>query len=35
MAMKSRNPVYGLLLRFATWQEGLPAGAKWLVILAP
>jgi tetratricopeptide (TPR) repeat protein len=34
-AMKSRNPLYGLLLRFGDWQEGLPPGAKWLVLLAP
>jgi Flp pilus assembly protein TadD len=34
-AMKSRNPLYGLLLRFADWQAGLPSGARWLVLLAP
>lgn len=34
-AMKSRNPLYGLLLRFGDWQEGLPSGARWLVLLAP
>lgn len=35
VAMKSRNPLYGLLLRFADWQAGLPSGARWLVLLAP
>jgi len=34
-AMKSRNPLYGLLLRFGAWQEGLPSGARWAVLLAP
>ena len=34
-AMKSRNPLYGLLLRLGDWQEGLPPGARWLVLLAP
>jgi Flp pilus assembly protein TadD len=34
-AMKSRNPLYGLLLRLGNWQEGLPSGARWLVLLAP
>jgi len=34
-AMKSRNPLYGLLLRLGDWQEGLPSGARWLVLLAP
>jgi Flp pilus assembly protein TadD len=34
-AMKSRNPLYGLLLRLGNWQEGLPSGARWLVLLTP
>lgn len=34
-AMKSRNPLYGLLLRVGNWQEGLSKGARWLVLLAP
>ena len=34
-AMKSRNPVYGLLLRFGSWMDGLPSGARWVVLLAP
>ena len=34
-AMKSRNPLYGLLLRYSTWVDGLPAVARWLVVLAP
>ena len=35
LAMKSRNPLYGLLLRFGDWQRGLPDGARWAVFLAP
>lgn len=34
-AMKSRNPVYGLLLRFGSWMEGLPSGVRLLVLFAP
>lgn len=34
-AMKSRNPLYGLLLRLGDWQSGLPSGFRWLVFLAP
>lgn len=34
-AMKSRNPLYGLLLRLGDWQSGLPSGTRWLVLLAP
>jgi tetratricopeptide (TPR) repeat protein len=34
-AMKSRNPLYGLLLRFSDWMDGLPSGARWLILLAP
>lgn len=34
-AMKSRNPLYGLLLRFGDWQAGLPGWARWLVLLSP
>lgn len=35
VAMKSRNPVYGLLLRWGSWIEGLPAGARWGLLLLP
>ena len=35
VAMKSRNPLYGLLLRFSDWQAGLPSGARWAILLAP
>lgn len=35
VAMKSRNPLYGLLLRFGDWQQGLPDATRWLVFLAP
>ncbi|WP_161605491.1 tetratricopeptide repeat protein [Pimelobacter simplex] len=34
-ALKSRNPLYGLLLRYGHWLEGLPGGARWLMLLAP
>ena len=34
-AMKSRNPLYGLLIRISDWMDGLPSGARWLVLLAP
>ncbi len=35
VAMKSRNPVYGLLLRYADWLQGLPGGARWMILLVP
>jgi len=35
IALKSRNPLYGLLLRFGHWLEGLPNGSRWLILLAP
>lgn len=35
IAMKSRNPLYGQLLRFGDWMNGLPSGARWAVLLAP
>lgn len=35
VAMKTRNPLYGLLLRYGDWMAGLPDGARWLVMLAP
>lgn len=35
VAMKARNPLYGLLLRFSDWQRGLPGGARWAVFLGP
>ena len=34
-SMKSRNPLYGQLLRLGDWQQGLPPAARWLVLLAP
>ncbi len=34
-AMKSRNPVYGQLLRFHGWLDSLPAGWRWGFVFAP
>lgn len=35
LTIKTRNPLYGLLLRFADWQHGLPGATRWLVLLSP
>jgi tetratricopeptide (TPR) repeat protein len=35
LALKSRNPLYGLMLRYADWTYSLPSGARWAVWLAP
>lgn len=32
-AMKARNPVYGLLLRYFLWMSRLPTGTQWLVMV--
>jgi tetratricopeptide (TPR) repeat protein len=34
-ALKSRNPAFRGMLRFEIWVEGLPAGKRWMVRLAP
>ena len=34
-AMKSRNPLYGLLLRYGHWLAGLPQGARIGMLFAP
>jgi tetratricopeptide (TPR) repeat protein len=34
-ALKSRNPLYGLLLRFGFWLNTLPKGVRIAVLLAP
>jgi tetratricopeptide (TPR) repeat protein len=34
-AMKTRNPLYGQLVRFGAWMDGLPSGARWGILLAP
>lgn len=34
-ALKSRNPLYGMLLRFGHWQSGLSDGTQWAFRLAP
>ena len=34
-ALKARNPLYGLLLRYGHWLGGLPNGTRWFVLLAP
>lgn len=35
IALKSRNPLYGLLLRFSSWLDALPNGLRVLVLLLP
>ncbi|MDF8264459.1 tetratricopeptide repeat protein [Luteipulveratus flavus] len=35
LALKSRNPLYGQLLRYSGWLDGLPAAARWGILLAP
>lgn len=35
LAIKSRNPLYGLMLRYSDWVSGLPGGTRWLVFFAP
>ena len=35
IAMKTRNPLYGQLVRFSIWESRLPRGAQWAVMLAP
>ncbi|GAB3074965.1 tetratricopeptide repeat protein [Pedococcus soli] len=35
LSMKTRNPLYGWLLRFSEWQRGLPGGARWALLFAP
>lgn len=32
-ALKARNPVYGLLLRYFLWMSRLPGGVQWGIIL--
>jgi tetratricopeptide (TPR) repeat protein len=34
-AIKSRNPLYGLLLRFNLWLDSVPKAVRWGVILLP
>nr|WP_240978287.1 tetratricopeptide repeat protein [Knoellia sp. DB2414S] len=35
VAIKSRNPLYGLMLRYGDWYSGLSGGHRWLVWFAP
>jgi tetratricopeptide (TPR) repeat protein len=35
VALKSRNPLYGLLLRYGMWLDGLPNGLRVLMLLLP
>lgn len=35
LARKSRNPLFGLLLRFGDLLDALPSGARWAFVLAP
>ncbi|WP_372448477.1 tetratricopeptide repeat protein [Saccharothrix coeruleofusca] len=35
VALKSRNPLYGALLRYGSWLSSLPTGTRWLVLLVP
>ncbi|HET9139426.1 tetratricopeptide repeat protein [Actinophytocola sp.] len=35
LALKSRNPLYGLLLRFGMWLDGLPRGLRIGVLILP
>lgn len=35
VALKSRNPLYGLLLRYSTWLDSVPKGVRVGVLLLP
>ncbi|MFD1149905.1 tetratricopeptide repeat protein [Saccharothrix hoggarensis] len=35
IAIKSRNPLYGLMLRYGSWLASLPTGLRLLVLLLP
>lgn len=35
VALKTRNPLYGALLRFGLWMETLPEGARLAILFAP